>query len=133
MEFTDDDCSNGIECGEPGNYESEVVEVKEQLTKNNDEMWCLEFKDVETGETICFDNLVFSKKAAGIAFTKIKNLGVNKNEEGKYRCDSQDLIGLRTNLTLKVKTYKDVDSLTPDFNAENFGYKMDEANSDLPF
>ena len=133
MEFSDEDCSTGIVCGEPGEYESEVTDVTEHITKENkDEMWSLQFKDVETGETICFDNLVFSKKAAGIAYTKLKHLGVSKNENDKYQCDSQDLIGLRVKLTLKVKTYKDGNSLTPDFNAENFGYKMMDPD-DVPF
>lgn len=127
MKFTDDDCSEGFPCGEPGEYEGEVIDVKERVTQNDgDEMWSLQFKDVQTGETICFDNLVFSKKGAGIAYTKLKQLGLSRNEAGFYECESSDLIGLRATLILKKDTYKDVDKLVPDFNAENFGYKMNE-------
>lgn len=125
MKWSEEDCETGFPCGEPGLYEAEVVDVKTKTTEKNDEMWALRFKDTKTGETICFDNLVFSKGACGFAFTKLKQLGIEKGPDG-YQCEAEDLIGLRTGLTLVIETYKDKDKLVPDFNAENFGYKLVE-------
>lgn len=131
MRWNEEECGSGFECGEPGLYEAEVVDVKEKTTKDNDEMWSVRFKDVKTGETICFDNLAFGKAAKGIAFTKLKYLGIKEGADG-YECNAEDLIGLRTNLTLVIDTYQGKDKLVPDFNAENFGYKLADS-TDIPF
>ena len=132
MKFKDDDCSKGFPCGDPGTYECEVKDVKERVTSKSDEMWSLEFKDINTGKTICFDNLVFSEKACGFAYAKIKQLGITRNDAGEYDFERDDLIGKRASLTLVVEEdEKYGDKLVPKFGAENFGYKAVEA--DLPF
>lgn len=129
MKWNDDDCESGVECGDPGLYEAEVIDVKQKSTKeNSDEMWALRFKDVKTGKTICFDNLVFSTGGCGIAFTKLKHLGIVKGPDG-YECQADDLVGLRADLILVVEEFKGKKKLVPDFSAENFGYKL----ADVPF
>ncbi len=127
MRFTDQDIEEANKVGEAGVYESEVASVEETLTKANDPMWTLKFKQAETGATLCYDNLAFSPKGKGMAFLKLKNLGVEKSDSGFYEIDSQELVGRRVTLTLIVDEYKGKKKLAVDVAAENCGYM------DLPF
>jgi len=127
MKFTDEDIEEANKVGEPGVYEAEVATVEEKLTKSNDPMWALKFKDAKTGDFLCYDNLAFSKNGKGMAFLKLKNLGVEK-VDGFYEVESENLVGSRVNLTLVEDTYKGKTKLVVDVGAENCGYE-----SDIPF
>jgi hypothetical protein len=127
MKFKEDDCSEGMEPRTEGVYSGVVAEVEEKLTKNDDDMWSIKFEDEEDGQTLCYDNLVFSKSGKGIAFTKLKNLGVEK-VDGCYECESQDLIGKTVQLNLVEETYNNKTHLTPDINADGFGYQLIESD-----
>lgn len=140
MKFTDEECATGMECGKEGVYLCEVKAIAEKTTKAGDEMWNLEFKDVKTGDVICYDNLVFSVKGRGIAFTKLKALGVKKDADSGYDIEPDELIGFRAKLNLVKETYNGNDRLTPDIYAsEPFqcGYeavaKSPDGNDDIPF
>ena len=127
MKFTDEDIEEANKVGEPGIYAAEIDAVEEKLTKSNDPMWALKYKDANTGEFICYDNLAFSKNGKGMAFLKLKNLGVEK-VDGFYEIESENLVGSRVTLTLIEDTYKGKTKLIVDVGAENCGY-----DSDIPF
>jgi len=127
MRFTDEEIEEANKVGEPGIYEAEVATVEEKLTKSNDPMWALKYKDAKTGDFLCYDNLAFSKNGKGMAFLKLKNLGVQK-VDGFYEVESESLVGSRVTLTLVEDIYQGKTKLVVDVGAENCGY-----DSDVPF
>lgn len=129
VKFSDEDIEAEFAVGGEGEYQAEIAEVKESSTKNNDEMWVLKFKNAETGEFLCYDNIVFSKNGKGIAWKKIKMLGVEKKGEFYEVDDPQELVGKRVALSLVKDTYQGKEKLVPDFESEGFGY----APADIPF
>lgn len=107
----------------PGTYLCQVEDVIERQSSKGDPMISLRFRSVEHGVTICFDNLVFSPKATGIAHKKLKMLGYPLPEKGEeFTVEPSDLIGLEVNLTLVEAEYQGKKNLAPDFTAEGFGY-----------
>ncbi len=143
-EWTEDDMNEGgFDVVKPGRYWAEVKEVTQKKTKaNNDDMWSIRFKDALTpNDTLCFDNLVFSKKGSGYAFKKLSRLGVEK-VNGKYQVGHPDeLIGRRC--YLHIVNEQEVDSqgnkqinsdgspklkAVPDFKFDGFGYELDTGN-----
>ena len=143
MEFSDEDMANPDDFGsmkEPGRYLVEVKDVNEKRNSNNDNQWGLQFKDVESGLTVCWDNLIFSQGGRGIAFTKMAMLGVQKNQYGKYSVGHKDeLVGMRAYITTVKDVYQGKERLKVDFNCDGFGYEPEFENAvaggkdDLPF
>jgi len=128
MRFSKDDLATpeDFQHGDPGRYHVEVKDVAESETAKGDKMWGLLFKDAKTGETICWDNLVFSRKGRGIAFKKMSLLGVPE-EDGMYSVDGKEsLIGLRCYINVIETEYNGKTRLGVDFNADGFGYEVDE-------
>ena len=108
----------------PGTYLCEIENAEEKATKSGDPMISLRWRHVEQGFTICFDNLVFNEKGRGIAHKKLKLMGHPIGDEGDAEIEASDLIGLQANLTLVEKEYQGKKNLTPDFDAEGFGYAL---------
>lgn len=143
MEFSEADMANPDDFGsmkEPGRYLVEVKRVDEKRNSNNDNQWGLQFKDVESGLTVCWDNLIFSQGGRGIAFTKMAMLGVPKNQYGKYSVGSKDeLMGMRAYITTVEDVYQGKERLKVDFNCDGFGYEPEFENAvaggkdDIPF
>ena len=119
--FTEEDTEKEFASFDPGEYSAEIDKVSE--TKNGSLM--LVFKSAETGDRLCNDFLSFSEKAKGITAKKLKLLGLEK-VDGQYHLsdDGQELVGKRVTLTLVPDN--DPKYLTPDFNAEGFGYALDD-------
>ena len=143
MEFSDEDMANPDDFGsmkEPGRYLVEVKDVNEKRNSNGDNQWGLQFKDVESGLTVCWDNLIFSQGGRGIAFTKMAMLGVHKNQYGKYSVDHKDeLVGMRAYVTTIKDVYEGKERLKVDFKCDGFGYEPEFENAvadgsqDIPF
>ena len=110
---------------DPGSYFCEVKEVRDGKKANQ---YGLCFKEVESGEIICWDNLTFVGKALGIANKKIKIIDPDFKVGEEY--NEQNLVGKRVHLLLAWETFNGRTSLRPDFKSENFGYKKDD---DVPF
>lgn len=133
MKWTEEDCATAMACGEEGIYQCEVVDIDDsKTTKAGDEMWKIEFRDCKSGETICFDRLVFNEKARGIAFTKLKALGVKKHPKTGYDVEPQELIGLSVKLSLKIDEWNGQNKLTPDIYA-NEPFQCGYEPIDIPF
>lgn len=145
MKFKDEDFEGQqtTDCEPEGDFVCEVTDVTPKTTTKGDEMWSLKFKNCATGDTICYDNLVFSPKARKIAFTKLKGLGVEKDADGNYDIEPDDLIGYRAKLSLWQEKYTDKQGrerlrLNPDIYAEKpfeCGYQTVKENEkdDIPF
>ena len=97
MRWTEDMEDEGFESvSEEGKYLVEIKSGTIKRTKNEDEMWALILNDVESGKQVCWDNLVFSSSAKGIAFKKMGIMGVEKGDDGWKDIQSPDeLIGMR--------------------------------------
>ena len=127
--FTDKDIETVVsQTPDPGIYKAEVDTVS--WTENGALM--LKFKSAETGERLCNDFLSFSEKAKPYSARKLKQLGLEKDEEGKYSLsdEGQELVGKRVTLTLIVDDNPKY--LTPDFSSDHHGY-LAEDKSDIPF
>lgn len=119
---------------EPGTYFSEVFHAKESKSKSGYEMINVGFKTVDTGRVICFDNLTFGGDALGIAATKVKAMGLTKDDASNYSFDAGELIGLQVNLTVISDVYNGILQLKPDFNADGFGYSpVEKQTGGVPF
>ena len=110
---------------DPGSYFCEVKEGRDGKQANQ---YGLCFKEVESGEIICWDNLTFAGRALGIANKKIKTIDPDFKVGEEY--NEQNLVGKRVHLLLAWETFNGRTSLRPDFKSENFGYKKDD---DVPF
>ncbi len=121
---------------EPGTYPCEVKDVTLKTTRGGDEMYSIKYKHAKTGESIGYDNLVFSKKGLGIATKKVSILGI-KPVDGVYEYGPEDLIGLRAMITWRLETGQRSSGrkfLEPDFNADDFGYAIcKDEDDDIPF
>ena len=132
MEFTEQDMkkvNNTEEDFVPGNYLCPVAKVIETKSNAGDEQWKIMFEEAESGRTIVWDNLTFGASSKGIAFLKLKQLGVGKNKEGVYKVDPKDLDKKEVNLTLIENTYKNDGSLQVYGFPPTFGY----SEADVPF
>ena len=108
----------------PGTYLCEVEDAIEKQSSKGDPMIALRWRYIEGGFTVAWDNLVFNKGGRGIAHKKLKMMGFALPETGDVEVEVGDLIGLNCRLTLVEKEYKGKKNLTPDFDAENFGYAL---------
>ena len=127
--FTDEDIETVVsQTPDPGIYKAEVDVVS--WTDKGSLM--LKFKSAETGDRLWNDFLSFSEKAKPYSARKLKQLGLEKDEEGKYTLsdECQELVGKRVTLTLIVDDNPKY--LTPDFSSDNHGY-LAEDTTDLPF
>jgi hypothetical protein len=133
FEFTEEDVSaSTVVTPDPGTYSAEVESVK--WMGNGSLM--LKYKSAETGDRLCNDFLNFSEKAKYISAKKLKQLGLEKDDEGKYALsdEGQELVGKRVTLNLIVDDNPKY--LTPDFSSDNHGYKMSDDSKtpeDIPF
>jgi len=109
-----------------GSYYCEVKEVRPSLKRENQFGLC--FKEVQSGEIICWDNLTFDGRALGIANKKLKTLDPTFAVGADY--DENELVGKRVNLLLEFETFNGNTRLSPKFKATNFGYSAD---TDVPF
>jgi hypothetical protein len=110
---------------EEGSYYCEVKEVRDG---NRPNQYGVCFKEVNSGNVICWDNLTFSGRALGIAHKKIKIIDPKFVVGEDF--DEQTLVGKRVNLLLENETFNGRTSLRPKFKSENFGYT---AEADVPF
>tara|TARA_R110000824_G_scaffold397995_1_gene601387 strand:+ start:900 stop:1304 length:405 start_codon:yes stop_codon:yes gene_type:complete len=110
---------------EEGSYYCEVKEVRDGKRAKQ---YGICYKEVESGDIICWDNLTFDGKALGIAHKKILMLDPEFKVGEEY--DEQNLVGKRVNLLLENETFNGRTSLRPKFKSENFGYT---AEADVPF
>ena len=110
---------------EEGSYYCEVKEVRDGKRANQ---YGICFKEVNSGNIICCDNLTFEGRALGIANKKIKTIDPAFSVGKDY--DEQTLVGKRVNLLLENETFNGRTSLRPKFKSENFGYT---AEADVPF
>ena len=110
---------------EEGSYYCEVKEVRDGKRTNQ---YGICFKEVNSGNIICWDNLTFEGRALGIANKKIKTIDPSFAVGEDY--DEQTLVGKRVNLLLENETFNGRTSLRPKFKSENFGYT---AEADVPF
>lgn len=133
MRFIEEECGTGFPEREEGLFNCIVVEVEEKLTRKDDDMWTLKFENTETGGVICYDNLSFGKDAKGIAFTKLKKLGIQKSADGFYECESQDLVGKEVMLDLIFDEYDGKTHLSPDISKDGFGYSPVACKDDPGF
>ena len=108
-----------------GTYYCEVKEVRDGKKPNQ---FCICFKEVKSGDIICWDYLTFSGKALGIANKKIKTIDPNFEVGKEY--NEQNLVGKRVTLLVEFETFNGKTSLRPKFKSDNFGYTKDE---DIPF
>ena len=108
-----------------GSYYCELKEVRDGKKPNQ---YGICFKEVETGDIICWDNLTFAGKALGIANKKIKMIDPEFKVGEEY--NEQNLVGKRVNLLVEYETFNGKTSLRPKFKSPNFGYSVD---SDVPF
>ena len=108
-----------------GTYYCEVKEVRDGKKPNQ---YGICFKEVKSGDIICWDNLTFSGKALGIANKKIKTIDPNFEVGKEY--NEQNLVGKRVTLLVEFETFNGKTSLRPKFKSDNFGYTKDE---DIPF
>jgi len=108
-----------------GSYYCEVKEVRDGKRAKQ---YGICYKEVESGDIICWDNLTFDGKALGIAHKKILMLDPGFKVGEEY--DEQNLVGKRVNLLLENETFNGRTSLRPKFKSENFGYT---AEADVPF
>ena len=118
--FTDADTESEFTTIGAGEYLAEISEVRE--VKNS---MMLVFKSAENGDRLCNDFLHFSEKAAPFTARKLKQIGLEK-VDGKYELsdDGMELVGKRVVLTLVPD--ENPKYLTPDFSAENHGYKAED-------
>ena len=110
---------------EEGSYYCEVKEVRDGKRANQ---YGICYKEVNSGNIICWDNLTFEGRALGIANKKIKTIDPSFEIGKEY--DEQNLVGKRVNLLLENETFNGRTSLRPKFKSENFGYT---AEADVPF
>ena len=110
---------------EEGSYYCEVKEVRDGKRANQ---YGICYKEVNSGNIICWDNLTFEGRALGIANKKIKTIDPSFAVGEDY--DEQTLVGKRVNLLLENETFNGRTSLRPKFKSENFGYT---AEADVPF
>ena len=110
---------------EAGSYYCEVKEVRDGKRANQ---YGICYKEVNSGNIICWDNLTFEGRALGIANKKIKTIDPAFAVGEDY--DEQTLVGKRVNLLLETETFNGRTSLRPKFKSENFGYT---AEADVPF
>jgi len=110
---------------EEGSYYCEVKEVRDGKRANQ---YGICYKEVNSGNIICWDNLTFEGRALGIANKKIKTIDPSFSVGEDY--DEQTLVGKRVNLLLENETFNGRTSLRPKFKSENFGYT---AEADVPF
>ena len=110
---------------EEGSYYCEVKEVRVGKRANQ---YGICFKEVNSGNIICWDNLTFEGRALGIANKKIKTIDPAFAVGEDY--DEQTLVGKRVNLLLENDTLNGRTSLRPKTKSENFGYT---AEADVPF
>lgn len=108
-----------------GTYYCEVKEVRDGKKPNQ---YGICFKEVKSGDIICWDNLTFSGKALGIANKKIKTIDPDFEVGKEY--NEQNLVGKRVTLLVEFETFNGKTSLRPKFKSDNFGYTKDE---DIPF
>lgn len=131
--WREEDESDGYPMVAEGQYYAQVCKVEPKMTKADDERWVVYFKDVDTGGNLCIDSFVFSEAGKGIAFKKMKILGIKKGDDGYYTIgDHNDLIGLRCMLNIVHEEYNGKLYPKPDFGAENFGYEPVNTD-DIPF
>jgi hypothetical protein len=119
--------AHGFDRAGPGRYLCEVENATEEQSSKGDPMISLRWRSVERGFTICFDRLVFSEKARGIAHKKLKAMGARVSDEGDVEVEATDLIGLQAMLTLSEREFKGKKNLEPDFEAPGFGYEAVDA------
>ena len=108
-----------------GTYYCEVKEVRDGKKPTQ---YGICFKEVKSGDIICWDNLTFSGKALGIANKKIKTIDPDFEVGKEY--NEQNLVGKRVTLLVEFETFNGKTSLRPKFKSDNFGYTKDE---DIPF
>ena len=108
-----------------GTYYCEVKEVRDGKKPNQ---YGICFKEVKSGDIICWDNLTFSGKALGIANKKIKTIDPDFEVGKEY--NEQNLVGKRVTLLVEFETFNGRTSLRPKCKSDNFGYTKDE---DIPF
>ena len=96
-----------------------------QTQRQSSQPLVLVFKSADTGDRLCNDFLHFSEKAAPFTARKLKQIGLKK-VDGKYELsdDGMELVGKRVVLTLVPD--ENPKYLTPDFSAENHGYKAED-------
>ena len=147
MKWHEDEMSEGFEQVEgPGRYWGTVAQIKESKTSDGYGMWGLRFEEIDTGKTICWDNLVFNKTGKGIALKKMSILGIQKDSNGFFEIhDSQDLKGMGCYINVKEGEYQGKKRLEVDsYGGGFFGYEPIEdnveekereidVNADIPF
>lgn len=128
--FTDEDIETVVsQTPDPGVYSAEVDAVS---WRGNGSLM-LKFKSAENGDRLCNDFLHFTEKGKYGSAKKLKQLGLEKDKDGKYSLsdEGQELVGKRVTLTLIVDDNPKF--LTPDYhNSPNHGY-LAEDTTDLPF
>ena len=139
--WTETDMKNEIEKPlQAGRYLVEVKWTKDRVSSTNGHpFWAIRLDDVESGRTVCFDNLWFGDKP-GIAFKKMSILGVQKSEAGAYTISSpEELRGLRCYITVAFEEFQGKSELKPSRTEGTFfGYEVVEemepvAAEDVPF
>ena len=121
VEKSDNDAGYGpIKNFEEGSYFCEIVIVRDG---NRPKSYNVCFKEVKSGEVICWDNLTFEGRALGIADRKIKCIDPIFEVGEPY--DEQNLVGKRVTLLLEYETYNERTRLRPKFKSKDFGYTAD--------
>lgn len=114
---------------EPGTYRAEVKDVREKTSRGGDAMLSLYFKDVDSGEGLCWDNVMLSGRGVGIGVKKMRALdGVTEEGDEYVFIDSGELIGRRCMLDVIHEEYDGKTRCVVDFAATDeargvfFGY-----------
>ena len=117
--FTEADTTGEFTRLDPGVYDAKVDKVDFEDNKVK-----LTFVSAENGERLCTDFLHFSAKAKPFAARKLKIIGLEK-VDGKYTLDNEDQL-LGKTVTLTLIEDKNPKYLTPDSDADGFGYAQDD-------
>ena len=100
VRYTRDDVTKAEAGGLPpeGVYLAEVVkDGTEQRKSSNtgDPMFNVAFKDVNTGDFLCYDSIMLAGRGLGIGHKKLVMLGVVDPDAPDWEVDAFDLIGKR--------------------------------------
>ena len=130
IKYSEEDVKNSDGGEYKSNFEagSYYCEVKEVRDGNRPNQYGICFKEVNSGNVICWDNLTFAGRALGIAHKKIKVIDPSFVVGEGF--DEQTLVGKRVNLLLENETFNGRTSLRPKTKSENFGYTVE---ADVPF
>lgn len=120
------DSPRSVETMPPGIYHVEVADSEERTSARGDTYFSVRLKEMESGNSLCFDNLMLTGNGLRIGLAKLSRLGFKKEQDEDIV--AAQLIGRRAYVCVKEETYEGTTRLTVDIKAKTSacGYWSEE-------